>query len=123
MIEVTKSNWNKILYCPDCGSTNVTIELWWEQETEDIESPLEKAFNSEGVCLECGDNTLLLTLPELWDRWKDFEQLNTRYVETRMEIADSFLGFSEGTPVSDIMAWFSARCPHSIAEDLAPHCK
>lgn len=118
MKQITKNNYDKILYCPICGSTNVTIELWWEQETEDLENPLEKAWNSEGVCLECGDNTFLLTLPELWDKWKNFEQLNTRYNGTRVELADTFLGFEEGTPVSDIMNWFDARCPNSIDEDL-----
>lgn len=124
MTKITEDNWNKILYCPNCGSTDISLELWWDQETGEIETPTEKAWNSEGFCNICGAPVTLMTLPELWDKWKDLLPSITRYTDTRIELAvESFLGFSEGTSMCDVMDWFAARCPHSIYEDLEPNRK
>lgn len=124
MIKITEDNWNKILYCPDCGSTDISLELWWDQKTGKIETPTEKAWNSEGFCNICGAPVTLMTLPELWDKLKYQELSITGYADTRIELAvESFLGFNKGTPVSDVIDWFAARCPHSIEEDLGPNRK
>lgn len=113
-----ESDWDTDLYCLACGSDHVAVELWWSQHDDDVETPSEAAARKEGVCIECGANLMLRTLPELWEIWQDFSASHIKRDGTGNVIDREFLGFDEGTPVSDILHWFDARCPHSIAEDL-----
>lgn len=118
MIQITEENYDKILYCPECGSSNVSIQLWYDQETNKTEDPLAASYDNRGYCNDCDSDIHLLTLSELWIRWKKFQAKHTKVDGTCVVIMQEFLGFSEGTPVADIMHWFDDRCPHSIYKDL-----
>lgn len=114
-MNITRQNYDKVLYCPICGSSNISVKVWYDQSDEKFQDPLE-AVNEDCYCSDCECNTEpALTIKELWTKWKCFE---TKYVDENKAITRTFLGFSEGTPVFDIVSWFDTRCPVSVYTDL-----
>lgn len=117
-MKITKENFNKILYCPKCGSANIYLRVLQNQITGICEDMTNAAAEEKGFCKDCGARVYMYTIKEMWSIWVAFGKKHVQRDGVCMVTTDSFLGWSSGTPVEDINQWFAARCPNSIAEDL-----
>lgn len=102
------------LYCENCGSTDVEMKMWVNPNTSEIGDDCSSRKEAgDCFCNECQDNTRLLTLPELWERFEDVP------VNENDEIEERFLCFPAGTSKFDVWHWFDERCPNNPHDDLA----
>lgn len=101
-----KLSWDKILYCPICGGTNVQVTAWVDPNSHQFIEHMNIPDEVDDCwCEDCEQNTRLLTLPELW---ADFANVP---VNNGDEIKTDFMHFLAGTPKQDVWHWFEARCP------------
>lgn len=102
-----------VLYCEECGSTDVEMKMWVNPNTEEIGGDCSSRKEEEDCwCKECEDHVKLLTLPELWNKFADVP------VNNDDEIEQDFLSFPAGTPRFDVWHWFDERCPNNLHDDL-----
>ena len=98
-----------VLYCEECGSTDVEMRMWVNPNTEEIDGDCD---DDDCWCCNCQEHVKLLTLPELWQRFSHVP------VNSDDEIEDCFLGFPPGTSKFDVWHWFDERCPNNLHDDL-----
>lgn len=102
-----------VLYCEECGSTDVEMKMWVNPNTEEIGGDCSSRKEEEDCwCKECGEHMQLLTLPELWERFANVP------VNNDDEIEENFLSFQAGTSKFDVWHWFDERCPNNLHDDL-----
>ena len=102
-----------VLYCEECGSTDVEMKMWVNPNTEEIAGDCSSPKEEEDCwCKMCEEHVKLLTLPELWERFSHVS------VNADDEIEDCFLDFPVGTPKFDVWHWFDERCPNNLHDDL-----
>lgn len=105
--------WDEILYCSECGNTDVQITAWVDANTNEYCSDFQCPPEIDDCwCDSCEEHTRLMTLPELWERFSHVE------VNGDDEIQQSFLGFPIGTSKFDVWHWFDDRCPNNLHDDL-----
>lgn len=103
-----------ILYCSECGGSNVQLLKWVNPNTGEIGGPLsdDPDETEDCWCSDCGEHTRLMTLSELWAKFGDIT------VNNDDEIEKDFLNFPAGTSKLDVWHWFDERCPNNLHDDL-----
>lgn len=103
----------KILYCSECGSSNVRMRMWVNPNNNDISGDCYDCKDEdECLCCECDENVRLATLPELWKKFGDIP------INNDDEIEEDFLSFPAGTSRFEVWHWFDERCPNNLHDDL-----
>lgn len=111
--KMDKTNWDEILHCSECGSSDVEIMAWVDPNTDKYIADVDGDMSAESCwCDNCEAHTNLVRLPDLWERFSEIG------VNDDDEIEQDFLSFKKGTSKYDVWHWFDERCPNGLAKDL-----
>lgn len=117
MTEVIKVDWDTRLYCSQCGSDDVHVQVGWDQKTGCFVSPLEASLNRD-CCHCCGcDGDDLETLPELWREFTMKASQTDDYYRNGY-LKSPLMNFEAGISTDEIVDWFEERCPNHSVKDL-----
>ena len=102
---------DEIIYCPQCGSTNITGVYHVNVNTKEV---LDIFGMYTNYCCDDCDASIGsgMTLRQLWDAFSEIP------VNNDDEIEEDFLCFEAGTDRFDVLRWFDERCPNGIKKDL-----
>lgn len=107
--------WNEILYCHECGNTDVQVMAWVNANTDeycsDVNTPPEI---DDCWCDYCEAHRRLVTISELWNEFADHNQV----YDPEGAIPSQFLLFPAGTPKTNVLQWFRERMPAGIFKNL-----
>lgn len=102
---------DEIIYCPQCGSTNITGVYHVNVNTKEV---LDLFGMYANYCCDDCDASIGsgMTLRQLWDAFSEIP------VNNDDEIEEDFLCFEDGTDRFKVLRWFDERCPNGIKKDL-----
>lgn len=102
---------DEIIYCPQCGSTNITGVYHVNVNTKEVLDLFGMYENH--LCDDCESSIGSgMTLRQLWQAFSEVP------VDNDDEIEEDFLGFECGTDRFKVLRWFDERCPNGIKKDL-----
>lgn len=103
------------LYCSECGSSDVQVNLWINPNSKDIDLqsiPQYYLTKEHCHCNGCHKDVSLKHLKELWESFSEVP------INDDDEIDEDFLNFEAGTSRFDVWHWFDERCPNNLHDDL-----
>lgn len=102
----------EMLYCSECGSSDVEIRRWVNPNTKEIGDRCSDNSEEDNWCKVCNKHVRLLTLSQLWEELEDIPVNNDDELEV------DYMQFTAGTSKFYVWHWFDERCPNNLHDDL-----